>query len=131
MRTIRLSEQLPFTRQIWQGKFVLTDQPSCIVVSGLSSYPFGSWKQRGGSFMWLRDDAAWRSPNVRTLLYGYDTSLAGSESAQDIDDIGHKLGDFITRIRSHRMVSRWPSHTRTRRAADRHHREKSTSSPGP
>ncbi|KXJ86483.1 hypothetical protein Micbo1qcDRAFT_219001 [Microdochium bolleyi] len=75
----------------------------CIVVSGLSSHPFGSWKQRGGSFMWLRDDAAWRSPNVRTLLYGYETPLVRSESFQDIDEIGCKLGDFITRIRTHRV----------------------------
>ncbi|KXJ85385.1 hypothetical protein Micbo1qcDRAFT_141600, partial [Microdochium bolleyi] len=80
----------------------------CIVVSGLSSHPFGSWKQRGGSFMWLRDDAAWRSPNVRTLLYGYDTSLVGSESFQDIDDIGRKLGDFITRVRKHPVVKPRP-----------------------
>ncbi|KXJ84606.1 hypothetical protein Micbo1qcDRAFT_129391, partial [Microdochium bolleyi] len=80
----------------------------CIVVSGLSSHPFGSWKQRGGSFMWLRDDAAWRSPNVRTLLYGYDTSLVGSESFQDIDDIGRKLGDFITHVRKHPVVEPRP-----------------------
>ncbi|KAH7317172.1 hypothetical protein B0I35DRAFT_268011 [Stachybotrys elegans] len=71
----------------------------CIVVSGLSSHPFGSWKQRGGHFMWLRDASTWRSPGVRVLLYGYDTSLVRSESFQDIDDIGQKLGDFITAIR--------------------------------
>jgi hypothetical protein len=77
---------------------------SCIAVSGLSSHPFGSWKERGGQFMWLRDSLAREKNGVRVLLYGYDTSLVKSESFQDIDDIGNKLGDFIKRIRSPHTV---------------------------
>lgn len=69
-----------------------TDQIDCIAVSGLSSHPFGSWKERGGSFMWLVDGGpdVWPS-NVRRFLWGYDTSLIGSESFQDIMDIGGNL----------------------------------------
>lgn len=67
-------------------------QIDCIAVSGLSSHPFGSWKERGGSFMWLVDGGAdvWPS-NVRRFLWGYDTSLIDSESFQDITDIGGNL----------------------------------------
>ena len=53
--------------------------------------------------MWLRDSLASSSNGVRVLLYGYDTSLVGTESFQDIEDIGNKLGDFINPIRP-RMV---------------------------
>lgn len=49
--------------------------------------------------MWLRDDATWRKPNVRVLLYGYDTTLVKSESFQTIENIGAELGRALTRIR--------------------------------
>lgn len=50
--------------------------------------------------MWLRDDNEWRTPNVRVLLYGYDTTLAGSESFQSIDDIGITLAERLSVIRN-------------------------------
>jgi len=62
---------------------------SCIAVSGLASHPFGSWKQRTSStdFMWLRDRLPKDLPNVRSIIYGYDTHLIRSESVKGIDDI--------------------------------------------
>lgn len=75
------------------------DQIDCIVVSGLSSHPFGSWKQRGGEFMWLVDDVDGFPPHVRMLLYGYDSTLFGSQSFQDIEDMGQRLATQITGIR--------------------------------
>jgi len=71
----------------------------CILVSGLSSHPFGSWKERGGQYMWLVDDEEAHPPHVRTFLYGYDTSLFRSESFQDIGDIGERLAISIRGIR--------------------------------
>lgn len=50
--------------------------------------------------MWLRDDDEWRTPNVRVLLYGYDTTLARSESFQSIDNIGTTLANRLSRIRN-------------------------------
>lgn len=50
--------------------------------------------------MWLRDDSEWRTPNVRVLLYGYDTTLARSESFQSIDDIGTTLANRLSGIRN-------------------------------
>jgi hypothetical protein len=75
------------------------DQIDCIVVSGLSSHPFGSWKQRGGEFMWLVDDVDGFPPHVRVLLYGYDSTLFGSQSFQEIEDMGQRLATQIIGIR--------------------------------
>ncbi|KAK1762095.1 ankyrin repeat protein [Phialemonium atrogriseum] len=74
-------------------------QIDCVVVSGLSSHPFGSWKERGGQFMWLVDDNDAYPDNVRMLLYGYDTSLVASKSFQDITDIGERLALSVKSVR--------------------------------
>jgi len=75
------------------------NQIDCIIVSGLSSHSFGSWKQRGGHFMWLVDDGDAFPSNVRALLYGYDSTLFGSASFQDIEDIGARLAAQLRGIR--------------------------------
>ncbi|RFU79579.1 ankyrin repeat [Trichoderma arundinaceum] len=76
---------------------------SIIAVSGLSSHPFGSWKARGGTFMWLRDELTKNADRARILLYGYDTTLVNSESFQDIDDIATRLSSDISAMRSKRI----------------------------
>lgn len=58
--------------------------------------------------MWLRDHAAWRKPNVRVLLYGYDTTLVSSESFQTIENIGTELGGALSRIRRVYQVYEFP-----------------------
>lgn len=49
----------------------------------------GSWQPRGAdkSFMWIRDALPDLVPNVRFVLYGYETTLAGSKSFQSVSDI--------------------------------------------
>ncbi|KAL7947736.1 hypothetical protein V8C42DRAFT_262685 [Trichoderma barbatum] len=61
----------------------------CIVMSGLASHPMGSWQPHGEdkSFMWIRDALPHLVPNVKFILYGYDTKLAGSDSFQRVSDI--------------------------------------------
>lgn len=65
----------------------------CIAISGLASHPFGSWMQRGSraTYMWLRDRLPREIPNVRSIIYGYDTALIGSESVKGVDDIAIAL----------------------------------------
>ncbi|KAI0865933.1 hypothetical protein F4860DRAFT_500000 [Xylaria cubensis] len=72
----------------------------CIAISGLSSHPFGSWQPKGGSkaFMWIRDDLPRLLPNVRPILYGYDTTLQDHNSFQLIDDLSLK---FIYQLKAH------------------------------
>ncbi|KAI1111016.1 hypothetical protein F5Y14DRAFT_454429 [Nemania sp. NC0429] len=61
----------------------------CIAISGLASHPFGSWQPKGGfkTFMWIRDALPRSLPNIRPIIYGYDTALQGSTSFQSIFDL--------------------------------------------
>ncbi|KAL7791949.1 hypothetical protein V8C37DRAFT_410308 [Trichoderma ceciliae] len=55
----------------------------------LASHPVGSWQPHGKdkSFMWVRDALPQLVPNVKFILYGYDTRLAESKSFQTVSDI--------------------------------------------
>jgi hypothetical protein len=66
---------------------------SCITISGLASHPFGSWQPKGGdkTFMWIRDTLPKHLPGVRSIIYGYDTKLGGSQSFQLIPDLAKAL----------------------------------------
>ncbi|KAL7931669.1 hypothetical protein V8C35DRAFT_323523 [Trichoderma chlorosporum] len=68
-------------------------QSDCIVISGLASHPMGSWQPRGSdkSFMWIRDSLPKLVPEVRFILYGYDTKLVGSKSFQNVADLANNL----------------------------------------
>lgn len=86
------------------NNYTLTHFESCIAIPGLASHPFGSWKSRGANadFMWLRDGLPRDFPNVRSILYGYDTKLLQSQSFQTIDDIAITLARALKRLeRSH------------------------------
>ncbi|KAL2054025.1 hypothetical protein ABVK25_005564 [Lepraria finkii] len=50
----------------------------CIVVCGLGGNAFSSFKEKGGSCMWLRDILPTDVLNLRVLLYGYDSSRYSS-----------------------------------------------------
>ncbi|CAG9990569.1 unnamed protein product [Clonostachys byssicola] len=66
-----------------------THHTDLIAISGLASHPFGSWQPRGHNktFMWIRDELPRSIPGVRTIIYGYDSQLLGSQSFQTIGDI--------------------------------------------
>ncbi|KAI0885796.1 uncharacterized protein GGS22DRAFT_188084 [Annulohypoxylon maeteangense] len=81
----------------FRGLTALYDPPShkadCIAISGLASHPFGSWQPKGQSksFMWIRDAMPKSLPNVRPILYGYDSTLAKSHSFQSTFDLALSL----------------------------------------
>lgn len=60
---------------------------SIIALSGLGGHAFGSFKERKGNHMWLRDDLPNDFPYARILIYGYDTKLEDSQSIQDLEAI--------------------------------------------
>lgn len=62
---------------------------SCISISGLASHPFGSWAERSTTshFMWLRDRLPRDFPQLRSIIYGYDSHLLKSQSFQGIEDL--------------------------------------------
>jgi hypothetical protein len=47
--------------------------------------------------MWLRDQLPRDKPNCRSIIYGYDTRLVGSQSFQTIDDLALS---FASKLRS-------------------------------
>ncbi|KAI1130797.1 hypothetical protein F5Y10DRAFT_275838 [Nemania abortiva] len=71
----------------------LSHRYDCIAVSGLASHPFGSWQHKASdkSFMWIRDVLPKHLHGIRTMIYGYETKLAGSQSFERIPDLASKL----------------------------------------
>lgn len=71
-----------------------------IAISGLNGHAFGSFKRKKSSHVWLRDDLPKIRPDIRVIVYGYDTKLQNSQSFQNISDIGSKFHDDIRGIRT-------------------------------
>lgn len=79
---------------------MLAENSSCIAITGLGGHAFGSFKERGGSHMWLRDSLPHDLPGARILIYGYDSHLVGSQSFQDMEALA-------TQFRTHIAAIRW------------------------
>ncbi|KAI4862015.1 hypothetical protein F4820DRAFT_39340 [Hypoxylon rubiginosum] len=69
-----------------------------IAISGLGGHAFGSFKEKAGEHMWLRDALPHHitsedgdKPIARVMIYGYDSALHGSTSFQNLDDLGKSL----------------------------------------
>ncbi|KND92361.1 Vegetative incompatibility protein HET-E-1 [Tolypocladium ophioglossoides CBS 100239] len=79
-----------------------------IAVPGLGSHALGSWKSPNGDDVWIRDFLPKDLPNIRVLLYGYDTTLPGSLSKQSIEDLGDALLEQIIAFRQNDDTSLRP-----------------------
>ncbi|CAH0046042.1 unnamed protein product [Clonostachys solani] len=68
-------------------------QINLISLSGLGGHAFGSFKERGGEHMWLRDSLPHHlvgqneEPLARIMIYGYESSVPKSQSFQNITDL--------------------------------------------
>ncbi|KAM3524619.1 hypothetical protein MY4038_007640 [Beauveria bassiana] len=71
-----------------------------VAVPGLGSHALGSWKSPHSDDVWLRDFLPKDVPNIRVLLYGYDTSLQGSLSNQSMEDLGRGFLEKIIAFRA-------------------------------
>ncbi|KAH6956169.1 hypothetical protein DER45DRAFT_585031 [Fusarium avenaceum] len=65
---------------------------------GLCGHAFGSFKERGGEHMWLRDDLPYdltplssERPMARIMTYGYKSVVMNSTSFQTFEDIATQL----------------------------------------
>ncbi|KAI9660882.1 MAG: hypothetical protein M1821_009209 [Bathelium mastoideum] len=70
-----------------------------IAVPGLGGHAFGSFKVRGGEYMWLRDQLPNDLENAQIYLYGYDSHLVESDSFQDIHILAVGLRTSISRLK--------------------------------
>lgn len=77
----------------------------CVVVCGLGGHAFGSFKEKGTSYMWLRDSLPKNLPNMRILLYGYESGLDGSESTLNISGIAETFIGHLRGLRSSSEIS--------------------------
>ncbi|KAF4992907.1 hypothetical protein FGRMN_6850 [Fusarium graminum] len=62
-----------------------------VVVCGLGGHALGSFKEKNGRFVWIRDALPSKIPHARILTYGYNTQLADSRSFQNLTDLGRAL----------------------------------------
>lgn len=69
-----------------------------VALSGLNGHAFGSFKQKKGGRMWLRDDLPCDLEHARVFVYGYDTDPSHN-SFQNIYDISEKFRLGISWIR--------------------------------
>ena len=81
------------------------DVIDCIVVCGLGGHTFGSFKEKGGSYMWLCDSLLKDLPNLRVLLYGYHSSLDRSYSYQNVSILADTLARYLSELRGRSQVS--------------------------
>ena len=85
------------------------DAIDCVIVCGLGGHVFGSFKEKGGPYMWLRDSLPKDVSNLRILLYGYESTLEGSETNQNVSSIADS---FIGHLNGLRDCSKVNSHVR-------------------
>lgn len=77
----------------------LSDSSSIIAVTGLGGHAFGSFKERGGGHMWLRDKIPEHFPGARVMTYGYDSQLLGTSSFQGLKDISLTFKNHLRGVR--------------------------------
>ncbi|RDW65591.1 hypothetical protein BP5796_10283 [Coleophoma crateriformis] len=73
-----------------------------IAVSGLGGHAFGSFKERGGNHMWVRDALPKDLKTARVFIYGYDAHLTKSESFQDLEDLSSTFRQSVQAIKRDR-----------------------------
>lgn len=81
----------------FRGLTILSSPPpsghkvDCLAISSLGGHAFGSFKEKGGSRMWLCDDLPNDLATTRIIIYGYESQLYGSQSFQDLEALATTL----------------------------------------
>jgi hypothetical protein len=76
----------------------LAKKSSCLAISGLGGHAFGSFKEKGGSHMWLCDDLPNDLATTRIIIYGYESQLHGGRSFQDLEALATTLRISLRRV---------------------------------
>ncbi|KFY69494.1 hypothetical protein V496_00200 [Pseudogymnoascus sp. VKM F-4515 (FW-2607)] len=77
-------------------------------ISGLGGHPVGSFKDRDGHHIWLRDSLPQDIPKARVLVYGYDTSLVDPNTKNSITDLAKTFLSTVKAFRTATKTSRRP-----------------------
>jgi hypothetical protein len=73
-------------------------QIDVVAVSGLGSYPFGSFVHKGDGHMWLSNSLSRDMPTARVMIYGYESGLHGSNSFAHFGDLASSLQIAVCRL---------------------------------
>ena len=75
---------------------------SVIAISGLGGHAFGSFKEKGEDYMWLRDALPYdltsdenKRPLARVMIYGYESKVAESTSVQNLVDLASSFHNSL------------------------------------
>ncbi|KAH8806114.1 hypothetical protein F5884DRAFT_469713 [Xylogone sp. PMI_703] len=60
-------------------------------VSGLGAHAWGSFRERKGKFMWLKDSLPEKFKGARIMTYGFETKLRNNNSIQSLRDLARYL----------------------------------------
>lgn len=77
---------------------------SICAVSGLGSHAYGSFKERGGSYMWLLDSLPTALKYARIMTYGFNTKLQFNRSNQNISELANYLLRNLEAMRTETMT---------------------------
>ncbi|KAL7917378.1 hypothetical protein ACQKWADRAFT_324692 [Trichoderma austrokoningii] len=66
-----------------------------IAISRIGGHAFGSFKKKGGNYMWLRDALPKDIPTARIMIYGYNSTIASSTSMQNLEDLATSFRDSL------------------------------------
>ncbi|KAK0645815.1 Alpha/Beta hydrolase protein [Cercophora newfieldiana] len=90
------------------GLHILRDAPSnarrpidVVAVHGLNGHPFETWTQagKGDSTLWLKDLLHTKLPGVRVMTFGYDATVLGNTSEQNVRA---NAGSLLAELRNRR-----------------------------
>lgn len=65
----------------------------------------GSWKERGSSFVWIRDALPLDAPELRIWTYGYSSDVRDEGSVSDVFEWAHKFQSRLNTLRKYTRVS--------------------------
>jgi hypothetical protein len=79
-----------------------TYQQSLIAISGIGGHAYGSFKEKGGSHMWLRDSLPQENglSHAAVITYGFESRVPDSTSFQDLEALASALRNGIYRLRA-------------------------------
>ena len=101
LNAIETSEHMIELVNISCQKVVSAHTGSCIAISGLGGHAFGSFKEKKGEHMWLRDSLPHHIPGLRVFIYGYPSQICQSNSHLELEGISTT---FMVALRAIRRV---------------------------
>lgn len=78
---------------------------SCIAISGLGGHAYGSFKEKKGDHMWLRDSLPHHIPGLRVFIYGYPSRIYQSDSLLELEGISTSFRIALRALRHPDNVS--------------------------